>query len=90
MTINKREDTDEDNRRYFYLVFSAQKTEPYPNSRGRDSLKDNHLRKKGIQISTIDALIASAAIVNDCCLYTNDRDFDYITKHSQLKLFRTQ
>ena len=50
----------------------------------------NHLSKKGIQISTIDALIASAAIVNDCCLYTNDKDFDHIAKHSQLKLFRTQ
>lgn len=49
----------------------------------------NHLSKKGIQISTIDALIASAAIVNDCCLYTNDKDFDHIAKHSQLKLFRT-
>ena len=48
----------------------------------------NHMSKKGIQISTIDALIASAAIVNDCCLYTNDKDFDHIAKHSQLKLFR--
>lgn len=48
----------------------------------------NHLSKKGVQISTIDALIASATIANDCCLYTNDKDFDHIAKHSQLKLFR--
>ena len=50
----------------------------------------NHLSRKGVQVSTIDVLIAAAAIVNDCCLYTNDRDFDHIAKHSQLKLFRTQ
>ncbi|MBI3752560.1 MAG: PIN domain-containing protein [Deltaproteobacteria bacterium] len=50
----------------------------------------NHLSRKGVQVSAIDVLIAVAAIVNDCCLYTNDRDFDQIAKHSQLKLLRPE
>jgi len=48
----------------------------------------NHLSKKGFQISTIDALIATAAIEYDCYLYTNDKDFHYIAKHSNLKLLK--
>lgn len=35
----------------------------------------NHLSREGVQVSTIDALIATAAIAHDCYLYTNDKDF---------------
>ena len=48
----------------------------------------NRLIKKGKQISTIDALIASASISNSCYLFTTDKDFEHIAQHSSLKLFR--
>src|SRR4030042_5373716 len=48
----------------------------------------NHLIKKGRQASTIDSLIASAAISYGCLLFTTDRDFEHIAKHSRLKLFK--
>jgi predicted nucleic acid-binding protein len=48
----------------------------------------NTLMKKCIQISTIDALIASVAISYDCLLFTTDRDFRYIEKHTALRLLR--
>ena len=48
----------------------------------------NHLMKKGKQAGTIDILIASAAISYDCYLFTNDKDFEHIAKHSRLKLFK--
>lgn len=48
----------------------------------------NRLMKKGKQISTIDALIASAAISYSCYLFTADKDFEHIAQHSSLKLFK--
>jgi hypothetical protein len=48
----------------------------------------NYLIKKGRQSSTIDALIASAAISYDCHLFTKDKDFEHIAKHSKLKLLK--
>lgn len=48
----------------------------------------NYLSRKGVQVSTIDALIATVAIVNDCYLYTNDKDFHHIAKYSKLKLLK--
>lgn len=48
----------------------------------------NHLIKKGKQASTIDALIASAAISYNCSLFTTDEDFSYIAAHSKLKLLK--
>ena len=36
--------------------------------------------------STIDALIASAAITHDCVLFTTDRDFLHIARHAKLRL----
>ncbi|MBE0425969.1 MAG: PIN domain-containing protein [Nitrospirae bacterium] len=50
----------------------------------------NHLMKKGKQISTIDALIASVSISNDCYLFTTDRDFEYIAQYSNLRLYKYQ
>jgi predicted nucleic acid-binding protein len=48
----------------------------------------NRFIKKGKQISTIDALIASASISYNCYLFTTDKDFKHIAQHSSLKLFR--
>lgn len=46
----------------------------------------NLCRAKGVQASTIDFLIASLAIRNECLLLTSDHDFQYIAKYSDLKL----
>ncbi len=47
----------------------------------------NHLTRKGRQGSTIDMLIASAAILHRCHLFAADKHFTHIAKHSELKLF---
>ena len=47
----------------------------------------NHLIRKGKQGSTIDVLIASAAISHRCHLFTADKHFTHIAEHSELKLF---
>jgi predicted nucleic acid-binding protein len=45
------------------------------------------LRKLGITIrKPVDCMIASVAIDHDIRLLHNDRDFDYIAKHSKLKI----
>lgn len=49
----------------------------------------NHLIKKGKKASTVDALIASAAISHNCCLFTTDEDFKHIAEHSRLRLFKS-
>jgi len=43
-------------------------------------------RKKGIQCSTVDALIAQTAIEHNCYLLTADKDFEFMARHCQLKL----
>ena len=43
-------------------------------------------RKKGVQASTIDFLIAALAIRNECHLLTADSDFERIAKHTDLVL----
>jgi len=48
----------------------------------------NHLMKKGTQVSTIDALIASTAISYGCYLFTTDKDFEHIAQYSKLKLYK--
>lgn len=60
-----------------------------------DVSKDDHeeaarlyskCRSRGVQASTIDSLIATMAIHNDCTLLTTDNDFEHIAKHAPLKL----
>jgi len=46
----------------------------------------NDCRKKGVQVGTIDALIAAACIKNDLLLLSTDKDFQLIANNSQLKL----
>jgi predicted nucleic acid-binding protein len=50
----------------------------------------NQLIGKGRQGSTIDVLIASAAISHHCHLFTPDKHFTHIAEHSELKLFAFQ
>ncbi len=45
-----------------------------------------HCAGKGISASTVDCQIAALAIAYDCELLTTDQDFDYIARHSRLKL----
>lgn len=47
----------------------------------------NHCRRKGVQIGTIDALLAQLCIRHDLTMLTADRDFMRVAKHSGLKLW---
>ena len=47
------------------------------------------LRSKGVTIrNSINCMISAVAIENNTFLLHNDRDFDLIAKHSNLKLFK--
>ncbi len=50
----------------------------------------NDLIKKGKQGSTIEVLIASAAISHDLHLFTADKHFTHIAENSELKLLPLQ
>ncbi len=47
----------------------------------------NRCRRRGVQIGTIDALIAQLCIRHDLILLTTDRDFDYVARHTTLRVF---
>lgn len=59
------------------------KEESYKNA----GLMGYHLSKKGINIGTVDLLIAQTAIENNIPLYTLDRHFKEIAAHFPLSLF---
>lgn len=46
----------------------------------------NQCRKKGVQASPVDFLIAAACIENGYPLLSSDRDFSYIARHCDLML----
>jgi predicted nucleic acid-binding protein len=48
----------------------------------------NHCRRNGIQIATIDALLAQLCIGHDLTMLAADRDFSHIARHSPLRLWR--
>jgi len=48
----------------------------------------NHCRRHGIQVGTIDALLAQLCIRHKLSMLSTDRDFLGIAKHSSLKLWR--
>ncbi|MGB8817004.1 MAG: PIN domain-containing protein [Rhizobiaceae bacterium] len=52
----------------------------------------NHCRRNGIQVGTVDALIAQLCIENELTLLSTDQDFGHISRHTSLKLlaFRPQ
>ena len=41
----------------------------------------NHCRRKGVQIGTIDALLAQLCIRHDLTMLTADEDFRHVAKH---------
>ena len=47
----------------------------------------NHCRRHGVQIGTIDALLAQLCIRHDLTMLTTDKDFSHIADHSTLKLW---
>jgi predicted nucleic acid-binding protein len=47
----------------------------------------NSCRKKGVQVGTIDALLAQLCIRHDLVLLTTDEDFGHIARHSELRLW---
>jgi predicted nucleic acid-binding protein len=47
----------------------------------------NHCRRKGVQIGTIDALLAQLCMRHDVTMLTADRDFTRVAEHSRLKVW---
>jgi predicted nucleic acid-binding protein len=47
----------------------------------------NICRRRGLQIATIDALLAQLCIRHDLTMLTTDRDFRNIARHSALKVW---
>jgi predicted nucleic acid-binding protein len=47
----------------------------------------NLCRKKGVQVETIDALLAQICIRHELVLLTTDDDFAHIARHSPLRLW---
>ena len=47
----------------------------------------NKCRRSGIQVGTIDALLAQLCIRHDLTMLTTDGDFDNIVRHSGLKVW---
>ena len=48
----------------------------------------NTCRRAGVQLGTIDALIAQLAVRHDHTLLTTDRDFEHAASHTGLRLWR--
>lgn len=47
----------------------------------------NSCRAAGVQLGTIDALIAQLCIAHDLILLTTDKDFVHAARHSELRLW---
>lgn len=47
----------------------------------------NHCRRSGVQVGTIDALVAQLCITNDLTLLTADDDFTHIARKSRLRVW---
>lgn len=47
----------------------------------------NLCRKKGVQVETIDVLLAQLCIRHELVLLTTDADFMHIARHSELRLW---
>jgi predicted nucleic acid-binding protein len=48
----------------------------------------NRCRRAGVQIGTIDALLAQLCIRHDLTLLTTDKDFVYLAEHTSLRLWK--
>jgi predicted nucleic acid-binding protein len=50
----------------------------------------NRCRRNGVQIGTIDALLAQLCICHDLTMLTTDKDFSHIADHSALQVWNRQ
>jgi hypothetical protein len=48
----------------------------------------NRCRRAGIQIGTIDALLAQLCLRHDLTMLSVDRDFEQVAQHCGLRLWR--
>jgi predicted nucleic acid-binding protein len=48
----------------------------------------NKCRRAGVQIDTIDALLAQLCLHHDLTMLTADRDFQHMAKHCALKIWK--
>jgi predicted nucleic acid-binding protein len=48
----------------------------------------NRCRRKGLQIETIDALLAQLCIHHKLVMLTTDRDFQRVAQHSRLRVWK--
>jgi len=48
----------------------------------------NECRRQGVQLKTVDAVIAQLAIANDLTLLTTDQDFTHAAEHIPLRVWR--
>lgn len=48
----------------------------------------NRCRRSGIQIETVDALLAQLCIRHDLIMLATDKDFAHIARHSALRLWK--
>ncbi len=49
----------------------------------------NHCRRAGVQIGTIDALLAQLCIRHDITMLSADRDFVHVAAHSTLRVWKS-
>ena len=65
---------------------------PFVNPERRDHIDAaalrNQCRRSGVQIGTIDALLAQLCIRNKLTLLSTDKDFDFIAAQHSLRLWR--
>jgi len=47
-----------------------------------------HCRRHGVQIDTVDVLLAQLCIAHDLTMLTTDNDFTHLARHAPLKLWR--
>lgn len=50
----------------------------------------NRCRRAGVQVGTVDAIIAQVCLRHDLTLLTTDNDFARVAKHSALRLWRAK
>jgi predicted nucleic acid-binding protein len=48
----------------------------------------NHCRRKGVQVGTIDALLAQLCIRHNLTMLTTDKDFEHVADNSKLRLWK--
>jgi predicted nucleic acid-binding protein len=48
----------------------------------------NHCRRNGVQVATVDALLAQLCIRHNLTMLSVDRDFDHMARHCTLKVWK--